>query len=289
MVDDILRMRATVVSDQALAELRKIGRELGVVGQRGAPGIKTINTEFVRLGQTIKLVGRELQQTIPLFGGIGSIGAGLSLGVLTRQLNETAKKVVELKYASKELGMSERELRGWGVAAEKVGVSTESMISGMKDFASTAAEVKIGIGETRNQLYALGAGPVVARINAATSQAEKLRIVFKMRDTLLTEPNGVYKATQWMNAWGLAMFAVRGSVEDANAAMSKMTTRTKEQEAAAEAYRGEVVKLTAAWDEFSTKAFGIAVLVATAVWIVALIRAAKRERIPLYELEGSQR
>lgn len=42
-------------------------------------------------------------------------------------------------------------------------------------------------------------------------------------------------------------------------------------------------------DEFSTKAFGIAVLVATAVWIVALIRAAKRERIPLYELEGSQR
>src|SRR6187551_2529795 len=112
MVDDILRMRATVVSDQALAELRKIGRELGVVGQRGAPGIKTINTEFVRLGQTIKLVGRELQQTIPLFGGIGSIGAGLSLGVLTRQLNETAKRVVELKYASKELGMSERELRG---------------------------------------------------------------------------------------------------------------------------------------------------------------------------------
>jgi ATP synthase protein I len=42
-------------------------------------------------------------------------------------------------------------------------------------------------------------------------------------------------------------------------------------------------------DQFSTKAFGVAVLVSTAVWIVALIRAAKRERIPLYELEGSQR
>lgn len=275
MVDDVLRMRATLVSEQALAQIRALGREIGIVPTRAAPGIKTLNTEFVRLGQTIKNVGRELQQTIPLFGGIGSIGAGLSLGVLSRQLNETAKRVVELKYASKELGMSERELRGWGVAAEKVGVSTESMIAGMKDFASTAAEVKIGIGETRNQLYALGAGPVVARINAATTQAEKLRIVFKMRDTLLTEPNGVYKATQWMNAWGLAMFAVRGSVEDANAAMSKMTSRTKEQEAAAEAYRGEVVKLTAAWDEFATKS-GIAVF----PWLTATLQ--KLEKLGEY-------
>ena len=42
-------------------------------------------------------------------------------------------------------------------------------------------------------------------------------------------------------------------------------------------------------DQFSTKAFGLAVLASTVVWIVALIRVAKRERIPLYDLEGSQR
>jgi ATP synthase protein I len=42
-------------------------------------------------------------------------------------------------------------------------------------------------------------------------------------------------------------------------------------------------------DEFSTKAFGVAVLASTAVWIFGLIRVAKRERIPLYDLEGSQR
>jgi len=254
MVDDILRMRATVVSDQALAELRKIGRELGVVGQRGAPGIKTINTEFVRLGTTIKTVGRELQQTLPLFGGIGSLAAGLSLGVLNRSLNDTAKRVVELKYASKELGMSERELRGWSIAAQKVNVSTESMMSGMADFAKTTAEVKIGIGETRNQLYALGAGPVVARINAATTQAEKLRITFKMRDTLLTEPNGVYKATQWMNAWGLGMFAVRGSAEEAERAMGTLKARTAEQVAAAEAYHANIIKLSTAWSDLVDKA-----------------------------------
>ena len=42
-------------------------------------------------------------------------------------------------------------------------------------------------------------------------------------------------------------------------------------------------------DQFSTKAFGVAVLASTVVWIVGVIRAAKRERIPLYDLEGSQR
>ena len=38
-------------------------------------------------------------------------------------------------------------------------------------------------------------------------------------------------------------------------------------------------------DDFSTKAFGVAVLASTAVWMVGLIRVAKRERIPLYDLE----
>lgn len=42
-------------------------------------------------------------------------------------------------------------------------------------------------------------------------------------------------------------------------------------------------------DEFSTKTFGIAVLVSTAVWMAALVRAARHERIPLYDLEGSKR
>lgn len=37
-------------------------------------------------------------------------------------------------------------------------------------------------------------------------------------------------------------------------------------------------------DNFSTTAFGWSVLASTAVWTVGLIRVAKRERIPLYEL-----
>lgn len=42
-------------------------------------------------------------------------------------------------------------------------------------------------------------------------------------------------------------------------------------------------------DDFSTKAFGVAVLAGTAVWMAGLFWVAKHERIPLYDLEGSQR
>jgi hypothetical protein len=42
-------------------------------------------------------------------------------------------------------------------------------------------------------------------------------------------------------------------------------------------------------DDFSTKAFGVAVLASTAFWMAGLFRVARRERIPLYDLEGSQR
>lgn len=39
---------------------------------------------------------------------------------------------------------------------------------------------------------------------------------------------------------------------------------------------------------FSATAFGVAIIASTAVWIVGLIRVAKRERIPLYQLGGDQ-
>jgi ATP synthase protein I len=39
---------------------------------------------------------------------------------------------------------------------------------------------------------------------------------------------------------------------------------------------------------FSATAFGVSVIAATAVWVVGLIRVAKRERIPLYQLGGDQ-
>jgi len=39
---------------------------------------------------------------------------------------------------------------------------------------------------------------------------------------------------------------------------------------------------------FSATAVGVSIIASTAVWIIGLIRVAKRERIPLYQLGGDQ-
>ena len=133
MVDDVLRLRATVVSEEALANLRLIGREIGMVGTRGVPQIRTLNAEFTRLSTTIRRFGGEVATAIPALGGLGlgAAGAGLAAAQLMRSLTDMSKRIVELKYASKELGMSERDVRAWSSAAEKAGVSSGSMMQGL--------------------------------------------------------------------------------------------------------------------------------------------------------------
>ncbi|MET3995999.1 hypothetical protein ABID65_007671 [Bradyrhizobium sp. S3.9.2] len=256
MVDDVLRMRATVVSDQALAELRKIGREIGIVGQRGAPGIKTINTEFSRLGTTIRGVGRELSQAIPALGGfgLGAAGVGLAMGQLHRTMGEVAKRTVELKYASKELGMSERDLRAWSSAAEKAGISASSMMQGMEAFKKTTDGLKYNIGGARDELYAMGAGPIVQRMQAATTQAERMKVAFDFKEQLAkSDPSG-FKARKFFDDIGLGADKARLSYEQFVQAQGKLRERTEEEQAAAQKYADALVDLGDAWNDLKNMA-----------------------------------
>ncbi|WP_029079307.1 hypothetical protein [Bradyrhizobium sp. th.b2] len=255
MVDDVLRMRATVVSEQALANIRAIGREIGLVGQRGAPGIKTINTEFARLGATVKTVGRELTSAIPALGGVGlgAAGVGIAIGAMTRTMGDAAKRAVELKHASRELGMSERDLRAWQTTAEKAGVSAESMMSGIEGFKKTMDGLKYNIGGTRDELYAMGAGPLVARLQAIRDPAEKLREIFRFKDTLLTQPDGQFKAKRLFDMLELGGDKAKLSLEDYNATLSKTRERTKEETEAAEKYHKALVDLGAKWNDLIIK------------------------------------
>src|SRR5262245_46494712 len=132
MAEEVLRLRTTVVSDEALANIRAIGREIGMIPRHAGRGVQQVNREFQTLGQTIRRVGSELKTAIPGFGGftLGAAGVGLAAVGLVRSLNDVSKKIVELKYASRELGISEQALRGFSTAAEKAGISSEQMMQG---------------------------------------------------------------------------------------------------------------------------------------------------------------
>jgi hypothetical protein len=80
MPDEILRMRATVVSEEALANIRKIGSAVEKLPQQVGRPAQQANAQWLTLGQTIKNVGKELSQAIPALGGFGLGAAGIGLG-----------------------------------------------------------------------------------------------------------------------------------------------------------------------------------------------------------------
>jgi len=57
-------------------------------------------------------------------------------------------------------------------------------MQGLKSFKTTTEEFKYNIGGVRDELIALGAGPVVQRIMAATNQTNKLKEAFDFKEAL---------------------------------------------------------------------------------------------------------
>ena len=61
MVDDVLRMRATISTEESLAAMRAWGREIGMLPQKVKPGVNDLNRTFATLGKTIQGVGKPEQ------------------------------------------------------------------------------------------------------------------------------------------------------------------------------------------------------------------------------------
>jgi hypothetical protein len=257
MVDDVLRMRATVVSEEALANIRALGREIGILPTKAAPGIKTLNKEFAGLGDTVRKLSGELRGAVPALGslGFGAAGAGAALFVLGKTFQGVAERVVELKYRSRELGMSERDLRAWGLAAEKVGISADTMMGGLEGFKQTTDGLKYNLNGVRDGLVAMGAGPVVRQMMAATTQGERLKIAFDMKDVLAKNDPSMFKAMKWMETLHLGAQSARLSYEEFVQAQQKVGAPISEKdEAAAKKFNDSIKDLGLAWDKFLIKA-----------------------------------
>ena len=254
--EEVLRLRTTVVSDEALAQIRALGREIGLMPARAKPHVQSLNNDFAGLSNTIKKMGSELLSAVPALGafGFGAASAGAAMGVLINTMNNAAKRVVELKYASKELGMSERDIRAWGVTAEKAGVSAQSMMSGMEAFKKTTDGLKYNIGGARDELYSMGAGPIVQRMQAATTQAEKMKVAFQFKDELMKDDPSGFKARMFFDQIGLGADKARLSYESWQRAQARIKPLTKEDEDRAQAYADALVDLGEAWDHFTIKA-----------------------------------
>jgi hypothetical protein len=249
-------MRATVSSEEALASIRQIGRAFGLLPSQAKPPIDQLNASLTSLGRTVQRVGAELRTAVPALGGfgLGAAGAGAAGYALMRTLTGISDRMVELKYRSRELGMSERELRAWGVAAAQVGIAPEAMQQSLSGFKKTTEDFKYRMGAAREELIRMGAGPVVQRITNAATQLDKLKEAFDFKDVLdKMDPTGA-RGRSFFEQIQLGAGAARLSYEQYVSALEKTKPRTAEQIAEAEKAKAALVLLGEAYDDLTNKA-----------------------------------
>jgi len=253
MPDEVLRMRATVSSEEALASIRAIGKEFGLLPRQAKPPIDSLNQSFNNLGNTIRRMGTELRAAIPALGGfgLGAAGIGLAAGALIRTLSSVAEKIVQLKYRSQELGIAEGALRGFSEAAAKAGISPDTFNASLSRFKRNTEDFKLRIGGVREELIRMGAGPVVQRINAATGTLDKLKVAFDFKQTLdKLDPSGD-RGRRFFEDIGLGAEAARLSFDAL--AKSIKPALTEKEKADAKAFHDSLIELGSAWDKVLTK------------------------------------
>lgn len=253
--DDVLRLRATVVSEEALANIRAIGREIGLVPSKAGKGVQQVNSSFAELGKTIKGVGSELKAAVPSLGafGLGAAGVGIAARTLIGSLGDISAKIVQMKYASKELGMTEQALRGFSEAAQKAGIAPEAMTAGLQSFKRNTEDIKNRMGELRGELYAMGAGDFVNRVKNSAEQIDALKEAFDFKEALnKSDPSGV-KARRFFEMIGLGASAARLSWDELSETIKNKKVLSDEDKKLAKDFNDQLVKLGETWDQLTTK------------------------------------
>ena len=254
MADEVLRLRATVVSEEALANIRKIGREIGIVQQQGGRGAKAATSGWSELGKTIKEVGSGFEGALGAMGPWGIAAAGVTFAAtkLFDALGDISKQMVNLNYASKELGISTTALRSFADEAQKAGIAPEAMMQGLTNFKRNTEDFGMRIGQLRGQMVAMGAGTVLNRINATTDQLDKLRVAYDFKEVLeKSDPSGV-KARRFFEMIGLGADAARLSWEDLSSTMAAKKPLSDEDMRKAKQFHDSMVELGSSWEDLKT-------------------------------------
>jgi len=253
MPEEVLRMRATVSSEEALNNIRQIGRAFGILPQQAKPALDSVSQSATNLTNVMRRLVVELRGAVPALGGFGLGAAGVGAGVyaLVRTLSTVSEKIVQLKHRSAELGIAENALRGFSQAAQNAGIAPDAFNASLARFKRNTDDFKLRIGGVREELIRMGAGPVVQRMNAAVTTVDKLKVAFDFKQTLdKLDPSGD-RGRRFFEDIGLGAEAARLSFEElAKSVKAPLTQKQKED---AEAFHKAIVALGFAWDDFVMK------------------------------------
>src|SRR5262245_1277527 len=117
MADEVIQLKATFVSDEALRDLQAFGRVSGFLPRRAGQDIKATNAEMQTLTATVKNLGRELASSSSLISGLarggGIVGVVAVIIETARRIAmavpEISKTLTNLQHTARELGMTTAE------------------------------------------------------------------------------------------------------------------------------------------------------------------------------------
>ena len=180
--EDVLRMRATIISEPALVELRKIERGLRDVSSRGGTGFKAANSEAQRFAQTLKTIGRETAQTVvPGLMSIGSAAGPIGLivaGVIAAAvgLKKMATALVETSVTARGIGVTVSALKAMQNVVEQNGMSVQAFTSNLQNFNDEAAQMQYKVGGLYQKLNELGKFDLRDKLIGEKDPAKRLAI-----------------------------------------------------------------------------------------------------------------
>jgi CHAP domain len=253
--EEVLRLKTTVITDEAFQRIRQLEQALARMQASGGQGLRRVNIEATTLTRTFTTMQREAAAAGATMGrALGAIGVSLTVGAIAQKINDVSKRILDLSYANRELGMSERHVRAYMAAAEKSGVSSQTMAQGIRSARESLDGLRYASSAVRENLLRLGGGREVIRmLNAIKDPAERFREIMMLKDTILGGPEGQHRAEALFRALNMPLELIRVKAEDAANEYKNLTDRTGEQEEASRKLIAAQVDLTRELDDAAAR------------------------------------
>ena len=261
MVDEVVRLKATVIADEALATLQRLETRLTGFQRNAGRGAQQAVPHWAALRGQITGVGTALVQATPAAGALnvallrvaasaGPIGmvatavaiVGVAAYAATSKLAQFAKGVVEIKHLGEELRMSTREVRAWQAAATQAGVAPQALIQGMQQLRTNLDGLRFAGSSMRQALLQMGGGRQLLRELMQLKPADQIKELFKVKELLISQGKR-FEAGELFDASGIGRQNLRLTYDAYERLYGLMRERTPEEEARAE-------KLHERWVEF---------------------------------------
>lgn len=187
MPEEVLRLRATVVSEEALAGLRKLATEIGLQHKKTSGQLKEANSQAREFGNTIKLIGQQhvsglvssLGDLGQALGKAGPIGIGLGvIGGLAFQGFRAATALTQLNVKAKSMDLTIGQFKALKHLAEETGLEAEAFSGSMGELANQMVLLKGRTGSLQDTLLQLGKVNLVQSLRNTTKFSDQLKVIY---------------------------------------------------------------------------------------------------------------